>query len=560
MNEPFRLFGTSRPGRLVYLLAALTFVAFPGIATANEPIVLFGQVTDESGVGIEGATVVARVERSIHKRAVDELAGEPHRVVAESSTNAKGTYFLRVAPGAYEVEATADGRAAQHIHLLPVAETFQLEPVALPPSDTFRVRVRGADGQPAFGAYVAAVSAGAREQSQWHGRTARVRTDETGAADLSVNRDGDVNLRVVAEDGTFFYRDGLEVASVDVHLETGTEWTVRVEDPQGNALSGVLVHLTTSRIPVAQTGDDGTFRLRLPETPPVTLRLTHADGRYLRSSVGDTVDDETGDDETGDDETGVDETRRHVFTLEDPVPVSGRVLDSLSLRGVAGAIVWPWGRPYDFALTDRSGGFQLPARAGSARFHAAAQGYGEGYDDLRRRTPLQAAQLQTTQPAAPKILLPPATRLMGRVVDPDGQGIARVDLVATVQRQPGQPWRDRRNRAGRTRSDEDGRFIFDRLFPESDYQLEATRAGFARTRQWAMTLRPPEVAEVELRMEPGIQAMGLVVDEADQPLAGATVDLYPPPPDPSWSRRTRPKSRCALLPPNSPPSPIPPGS
>ena len=517
IHSSFRSRGTWRIRPFLLLVFLLALIAPLEEVAAGERIILFGQVTDESGAAIKGATVVARAERSVHQRAVDELAGEAHQVVAEDVTNDHGTYFLRVDRGAYEVEATADGKASRHIHLMPVAETFQLPPVALPRAGTFQVRVRAADGQPAVGAYVAGLSDdGTRGQSQWHGRTARVHTDETGAATLSVDRGGPegskLNLRVVADDGSFFYQDGLEGDSADVMLDSGTEWTVRVEDPRGNALSGVVAHLTQSRIPAARTGDDGTFRVRLPQEPPVTLRLTHDGGHSLRTAVADDPDDET---------------KRHVVTLEDPQIVSGRVLDSLSGRGVVGAVVWPYGRPYDFVQTDRSGGFQMPPRVGSSRFQAAAQGYGEGNVDLRR----------LTEPAEPVIRLAPATGLTGRVVDPYGQGIAGVDLVAVVLPGPGQPWRNRRNQAAPGRTAEDGSFTLGRLFPESDYELQATRTGFARVRQRVQTLRPPEVAEVELTMEPGIQAMGLVVDEADQPLAGATVELHPSPPDPSRTGR-----------------------
>lgn len=513
IHSSFRFRGTWRLRPFLLLVLLLALIAPSGEVAASEGIILFGQVTDESGAAIEGATVVARAERSVHQRAVDELAGEVHQVVAEDVTNDQGTYFLRVDPGAYEVEATADGKASRHTHLLPVAETFQLPPVALPRAGTFQVRVRAADGQPAVGAYVAGLSDdGTRGQSQWHGRTARVHTDETGAATLSVDRGGregsKVNLRVVADDGSFFYQDGLEDGSADVTLDPGAEWAVRVEDPRGNAMSGVVVQLTQSRIPVARTDDDGTFRIRLPQKPPVTLRLTHDGGHHLRTAVADDPDDET---------------KRHVVTLEDPETVSGRVLDSLSGRGVVGAVVWPYGRPYDLVETDLSGGFQMPPRVGSTRFQAAAQGYSEGYVDLRR----------LTEPAEPVIRLAPATSLTGRVVDPHGHGIADVDLVAMVLPGPGQPWRNRRNEAGQARTAEDGSFTLGRLFSESDYELHATRSGFARVRQRVQTARPPEIADIELTMEPGIQAMGLVVDEADQPLAGATVELHPPPPDPS---------------------------
>lgn len=498
--------------RIVLLLATCATFPLAVPAARAEPVSLLGRVTDEAGTPIEGATVLVRAARSNHQLAVDELAGSTPAVVADATSDVRGAYRLDVDPGAYELVVTAEGKAARRVELLPVAESFHLKPVALPEASTFRLRVLDAEGRPAPRVRVAAqADNGTGDETEWHALLHRLRSDDNGEVEMTLGVGRKLDVRLVAEDGSFYYQDGLRGGSAEVELERGTEWVLRVEDPRGRALPGVIAHLSQAKIPVGMTDDNGEIRVRLASRPQVTLRLSHDDGYYLRTGVADDPSAET---------------KRHVFTLDDPQIVSGRVVDSDSGDGIAGALVWPAGLTSQVVFTDRSGGFQLTPLPGFEWFQAAAAGYGESFVDLR----------QSEGSAAEAVIqLTPVTRLTGTVIDSTGRAVAGAEIEAVARLTRDQLW-PRRSRWGLQESGtslDDGTFVIRRLHPEVTYEVIARRAGFAPARERVATVRPPEVAEVELTLEPGIRAVGRIVDEADLPIAGALVEILPPPPEPS---------------------------
>lgn len=488
---------------ILCLLVALA--AWPPALPA-EAITLRGRVTDADGQGLAGATVSAFAARSFHRQGVDALAGVERRTAATAATDERGMYRLEVEPGAYEIVASATGRAARSFDLSPTAESSRLPEVALPRGEAFRVRVLGAEGQPAVGALVAGrpeIRSSGRDD--WHSAWERTSTGEDGAAELTAAAGESMSLRVLASDGRFAYGDGLTGRDADLNLEVGVEWLMRVHDARGRPLEGVVVHLSQARLPAGRTDSDGRFRVRVPASPPVTLRLSSGAGHYLRAAIAD--DPERTD-------------KEHTFELDDPVPVDGRVLDAESGEAIAGALVWALGQEAAATSTGRAGGFSVTPLPGVPRIHAVAPGHGAGQVDFER----EAVNDELT------IRLYSTAYLSGRVVDAGGRGIAGARLQATAAGDSETARRDAWRTGGETFSDADGDFALGGLVAGVTYRLQTSRQGYAAATTRHQIARQPDAEDAVITLKPGFLAVGQVVDEAEQPLAGATVELLPPPP------------------------------
>ncbi|MCC6783921.1 MAG: hypothetical protein IT457_13845 [Planctomycetes bacterium] len=198
----------------------------------------------------------------------------------------------------------------------------------------------------------------------------------------------------------------------------------------------------------------------------------------------------------------------HDVALEPGLRVTGRVVDAETGAGLAAARVglgWRALRPVD---CDGDGRFEY--RGYSAAFGelcAAAPGYGE----------LTLAVAREVDAPALEFRLRRARRASGRIVTPQGHGIASVHVVAAgYEVRDAEPQRiDWKS----TTSDAAGGYELTGLRADVAHVLLAHAPGFG-VRQLEFPADESEQAEIrlpDLVLEPGLTLRGVVVDESGRP-------------------------------------------
>jgi protocatechuate 3,4-dioxygenase beta subunit len=191
---------------------------------------------------------------------------------------------------------------------------------------------------------------------------------------------------------------------------------------------------------------------------------------------------------------------------------TGLVLDSVTRKPVAGALVWQQsGDFFSWTRSASDGSFRIAAKAGRP-LAAAAAGYARA---VRPEVP----------PDAPvSLALKPAVVLTGRVVDAEDRPLAG----ASVQVVPADPipyYRGLRDLvSGFTR--EDGTFRLRGVPSRSMLQVGAEAAGFAPAEQMASTGEPGRSpAPLRIELGPGSSLTGRLVDADGRPVAGTEILL-----------------------------------
>jgi protocatechuate 3,4-dioxygenase beta subunit len=190
----------------------------------------------------------------------------------------------------------------------------------------------------------------------------------------------------------------------------------------------------------------------------------------------------------------------------------GLVLDSVTRKPIAGALVWQ--QIDDFFSWTRSspdGSFRIAAKAGRP-IAAAAAGYARA---VRPEVP----------PDAPvSLALKPADVLTGRVVAAEDRPLAGA-AVQVVPADPYPYYRGLRDLvSGFTR--EDGTFRLRGVPSRSMLQVGAEAAGFAPAEQMASTGEPGRSpAPLRIELGPGSSLTGRLVDADGRPVAGTEILL-----------------------------------
>ncbi len=195
-----------------------------------------------------------------------------------------------------------------------------------------------------------------------------------------------------------------------------------------------------------------------------------------------------------------------------PTLRTGSVLDAVTRKPVAGALVWQqFGEIFSWTRSAADGSFRIAAEA-ARPLAAAARGYARA---VRPEVP----------PDAPvSLALRPAVVLTGRVVDGEDRPVVGA-AVRVVPADPFPYYRGLRDLvSGFTR--DDGSFRLRGIPARAMLQVGAEADGFAPAEQMAHTGEPGQSpAPVQLVLGPGSSLTGRLVAADGQPVTGAEVVL-----------------------------------
>ncbi|MEE8523978.1 MAG: carboxypeptidase regulatory-like domain-containing protein, partial [Thermoanaerobaculia bacterium] len=314
---------------------------------------------------------------------------------------------------------------------------------------------------------------------------------------------------------------------------------VAVVDSRGRPVAGAVITLEDGLLPLTETDAKGQATL-IVDRGDVSLDVLGPGGRRGSQVLSPIEKLET---------AGSPETE--IITLEEPITVSGRVIDEKTRQPIANALVWT--RSATTGRSDGGGGYLLTGPREDLRtISAAAAGYSQGVGMVGgyRGSALPAGE---TAAEGPAISLAPAASLQGVVVDRDGDPLRSVEVGIESKRgrrSRGVSFRPPSigSRSGRT--SEQGRFQITGLALDSGYLLHFVKDGFAPAKLEIDDLASHEgPGSLRIVMQPGRRGVGRVVDEQDAPVAGAEVRLTEATAtsrrrffDPSAGRKDRPDS------------------
>lgn len=445
-------------------------------------------------------------------------------------TTGDGSYVLPAPAGdSGRVQAEAAGRLPRLISLRRGEDGWQAPAVALPTAAALSGRVVNGDGEPVAGAHVAARIKGTDE------RPPAVRPDD--AVRAASAEDGRFTLRGLPADARLTAvarRPGFLPAHGDHDLTAAADRplvlvlrparaaTGRVVDPDDRPLAGVRV---TARPATAGgggdavetvSGEDGSFTF--PHLPAAEVDLHAAAGGFAPVRVrGVEVDGGPAAADLG------------TLVLAPGAALHGRVSTPAG-EPVAGARLWVAeadGRPPEVVLngieetpptgeSGADGSFRVPDLAAGRRHHLHAAAPGR-----------LAASLPGLVPPLDEsavLVLPPATRLAGRVVDEAEEPVAgaRVELVDAAPAPGRLEPPERRPQTATAHSDGDGRFVLDGL-ATGPVRVTVSAEGFQTSAP--RPLRLPTDAEPLFVLRPGATLEGSVRDDAGEPVTGARVTV-----------------------------------
>ena len=122
------------------------------------------------------------------------------------------------------------------------------------------------------------------------------------------------------------------------------------------------------------------------------------------------------------------------------------------------------------------------------------------------------------------VALKPGVTFTGKVVDPDGEGIANASLLVMLR---GERWSS--SIEYNIPTDAEGNFQIKALAPEHKYTVQASANGYGRCQ---IEADAGQAADNHLNVEPltllvaNLSVSGVVVDSDDQPVPGANVSCY----------------------------------
>jgi protocatechuate 3,4-dioxygenase beta subunit len=486
--------------RLKPCLTALLLLSFPTFA-APPAITIGGQLKGPTVPRDARALLIAVVPDAEAGRL--ELAGKTGpEPAATAPVAADGTFHLQAPEsGMWKVVVQAPGAVPREYPLIPLVESIDLPAVSLETDLKLEVRVTGEDGKPVAGALVRAWDP--EGPSGW--RTP-VRSGLTGAqGTLLLPRGAKEGLLVRA--GTpglpFAERRDVRSSAVDLRLIPGRSRDVRVVDAAGKPVAGAWVRIGDPRWTVGATAADGLLTIPLSGREKVKITVVAGD-RTLNGYVEPTRETDKGPKE---------------MRLPAVQTLSGRVVSALDGHPVAGALVWS-GDPGAFRRAGADGAYRLDAAPGR---ELSMTGAAAGFFEQETAWPVQDGDRR-----APTIALEPALTLAGTVVDEQGSPVAGVEVKARLQRGSRPSSAAGWGSGGTAITSAAGAFRIPTLFAGVIHEIKLNRRGYAPTTASVPPLEPGRpAAPLRLVLSRGRTGFGRVVNQTDQPVAGATVVLEP---------------------------------
>lgn len=504
---------TSR--RNVVGIASWLWLASVGAALA-EGLEVRGRIFDSNGRPLRGAEVEVRTLAGWYETGKRLLEGRPAPPpVAETRTGRGGAFRIEApGPGMWSLVVRHREHLEVACDLEPLLGPAELPEVRMPRRQERRFRTVDDRGRPVAGADLTRPSRprGNRlwERFRWRTESGHARSSDDGWATLPTPAGEPVLVEVIS--GEHYHFESVEPGSADVTLKLqGRRVDARVVDAGGRPAPG-LVALLELRLAAGVTGPEG--ELRAPYFPGQGIpALTFVDQAGLVGFV------EVGEEAPAGEEPVV-------LRLPPTERFHGTVLDAATREAIPGAWLWTIS---GFRRTDARGAFSLRLPAG---FDLIVQVAAAGY--VRKGLEVAPGSLPDS---GLTVALVPALALAGRVVDGDGRGLEGAEIRALPDR--GSPaFRRQTDGLGvlpelapqelTARSGAGGRFRLEGLVPDGGYLLRARRDGYAPGR---LTV-PPLAAdrgprEVQISLEPGLGAFGVVVDADDRPIPGVLVALLP---------------------------------
>lgn len=455
----------------------------------------------------------------------------PARAVAVTTvSDAAGRFALHApAVGMWQLKASAPGYAAARIDLIPLVHDQALSPIVLRASRTIAVEVVEPSGVPVPRATVvldarpggdaAAAIMGPTIIGLTRAWTVPqvASTDTSGRAQLVAPAGGTFSLRVLANGFPPWSGRVRGRPSERVVLRHGVAYDLRVRDLTGRPAAHAIVRQGSTGVPIAHTDDRGFARLFVVPGERHDIHVSAADGRAARVAIEAPPPDRDAAASESVVVVVADVVVADVSVVGAvPAAWGGRVASSRGQVPIAHAVVWRADDPAAFARTDSEGRFRLPPRSrprglddrrpGVDTLRVAAWGY------------LPVAVPVATASASGRLVLRPAARLRGVVVDAAGRGIPdAVVHAATADDAP-----------VTARSAGDGAFVLPSVPLGRSVQLLARRAGFIPARLEVPLARAGERSEsheLRVRLDRGRFGHGMVLDEAEQPVADASITL-----------------------------------
>lgn len=484
-----------RPALPVPLLFLLFGAAMPAMAV---PVSITGQAVGEGGRGIAGVKV----------EAVSLASSADSPPVATAMSDASGRFRLEVPePGMGKVLARAEGYVPLEIEIAPLVEPADLPPARLKAASQVEIRVAGEEGEPLAGARVwAEPKDQPGTQPGWRPAVRSAVTDAKGIARLPRDSGETLVLQAVASGHLGVSQPWAASSAVRLQLEPCRERTVELRDPRGKPLRGIDV-----RTPEGGWTTDSDERGRVPVCAPAGRDLSLVfESRGIPLGKG-TLRPARKEDASP-----------AVFQLPDPPTASGKVVDAVTRRPLAGALVWPEGYPAAFvrSATDGSWTVALSTETEGRRVRAAAPGY------------LPAAAGIPGAPAAGPVLAlsprPTGERTAsGVVLDEGGLPVegATIYLISS-ENSTAEPL-PKEGSVISARSDPQGRFKSQ--LSHGSWDLRASAPGLIATVVRGIVVgpghAPVDLGTVVLRR--GAVLDGQVVDSQGKPIAGCQVRTLP---------------------------------
>ncbi|HVS12516.1 MAG TPA: carboxypeptidase-like regulatory domain-containing protein, partial [Thermoanaerobaculia bacterium] len=455
-----------------------------------------------------------------HQRRLAELGLVAMGSVASARADQDGRFAIRAtALGSYALFVVPNEGPEVALRFQPLLEDQEAGTIDLPVAERLEVAVRGADGAPVEGALVVVDPERPRVRGgdrfpPWTQRQS-ARTDSQGRAALAVAGGLDRAVHVVA-DGHLRHAERTGASWLEVRLAAGPAAVVEVRDAAGRPVVGAVVREGDDLIPLTVTDERG--RASVPAgARPREVQVESADLGYASVEIPPAA--------------AVAAAERPpvvAATLEPAETVYGTVVDRGTGDPIGGALLWSPRRAEDWAVTSPEGRFALTTwsdRSG-VPLMAAAAGF------TSQRASVSFSELGTTEPT---IALEPAGVVSGVVTDRDGVPVPGVELVAGTRERGAQA-----PTVG-TLSRNDGSYHLTGLRHGHELDLRAKHPEYAPLWVDLPVLSPERpTATLDLELDPGLVARGVVVDDAERPVEGARGVLWPRPPAdlPPWRLQT----------------------